>query len=113
MLYLSEKTGKSYKTVKELEADEKKLTELESAEQKKKAEKKQRAEEVAKAYKAYEDVKAEYATKLREAYDSWVELRDEFAKDYGGYHMTYVSENGSEPKIEFGDGFEPLFLSWF
>ena len=111
MLYLSEKTGKSYKTVKELEADEKELAERESEEKKKSEEKKARAQEVADAYKEYEDLKAKFAKQLDEAYKHWVSLREKFADDYGGYHMTYVRHNDEEPEITFGD-FVSKLLNW-
>lgn len=101
MLYLSEKTGKSYKTVKELEADEKALVAKEEEQKKLSLEKKERADEVGEAYKEYEKLKVKFAKELDEAYGKYEELRDRFAKDYGGYHMTYTCSGDEEPKISF------------
>lgn len=44
-----------------------------------KAERKQRAEEVNAAYKA-----------IKEAEKHYCELRDQFVKDYGSFHMTFT-----------------------
>ena len=108
MLYLSEKTGKSYKTVEELETAEKELAEQEA----KKAElvevKKTRAKEVEEAYLNYQNVKEECYKKVAEAEKKWLELRDKFAEDYHGYHMTYVNNNGKK-EISFSDLLDSFF----
>jgi len=108
MLYLSEKTGKSYKTVEELETAEKELVEQEA----KKAElvevKKTRAKEVEEAYLNYQNVKEECYKKVAEAEKKWLELRDKFAEDYHGYHMTYVNNNGKK-EISFSDLLDSFF----
>ena len=106
MLYTSEKTNKSYKTVEELEAAEK---EFDKAEAEKKAlveVKKTRAKEVESAYQEYLNVRKEAFEKVREAEKKYIEL-----KDYHGYHYTYVNDNGKE-SITFGDLVE-AFLSTF
>lgn len=102
MLYTSELTGKSYKTVKELEKAE--LEYKEEAE-KKLAEtelKKTRAKEVEEAYLHYQKVKEDAYKAIAEAEEVWIKLRDEFAKDYHGYHMTYSNVNGQK-QITFND----------
>lgn len=108
MLYLSEKTGKSYKTVEELETAEKELAEQEA----KKAElvevKKTRAKEVEEAYLNYQNVKEECYNKVAEAEKKWLELRDKFAEDYHGYHMTYTNNNGKK-EISFSDLLDSFF----
>ena len=102
MLYTSEVTGKTYKSVKELEADEKAFKEAESLKAQKVEEKKARAKEVEEAYLHYEEVKRKAYSEISEAEQKWVELRNKFAQDYGGYHMTYTNNNG-ETQISFGD----------
>lgn len=102
MLYTSEVTGKSYKTVKELEADEKAYKEAEALKLKSVEEKKSRAKEVEDAYLEFQKVKEEAYNKIAEAEKKWIELRDTFAKDYGGYHMTYTNVNG-EKHVTFED----------
>ena len=102
MLYTSEVTGKSYKTVKELEADEKAYQEAQSLKLKACEEKKARAKEVEDAYLEFQKVKEEAYDSITKAENKWISLRDAFAKDYGGYHMTYTHNNG-EKRITFED----------
>ena len=110
MLYTSEVTGKSYKTVKELEADEKLAKEEQEKKEKALEVKKTRAKEVEDAYLEYQKVKEEAYNKIAEAEKKWVELRDKFAQDYNGYHMTYVNNNGQK-RIIFND-LVNNFFSW-
>ena len=108
MLYTSEVTGKSYKTVEELEkeeaaakkAEEEKLALVEA--------KKSRAKEVEDAYLAYQDVKEKAIKEIAEAEKKWIELRDKFAEDYHGYHMTYSNINGKK-EISFSGIIDSLF----
>ena len=102
MLYLSEKTGMSYKTVKELEAAEKALAEQEAEEKHEAEVKRTRAKEVEDAYLEYENVKEQAFKQIAEAEKKWIELRDKFAETYGGYHMTYVNDNGKK-QVTFDD----------
>lgn len=111
MLYLSEKTGKSYKTVEELEAAEK---EFDKAEAEKKAlveVKKARAKEVEDAYLELQKVREEAFAKISEAETKWIELRDKFAEDYHGYHMTYSNINGKK-EISFSDLVDSIVRNW-
>lgn len=76
-------------------------------------EKKTRAKEVEDALKEYEHAKIE-ASKIiskasqeaslliKDAEKKYFNLRDAFAKDYNGYHMTYVNDNGKET-VSFSD----------
>ena len=102
MLYTSEVTGKSYKTVKELEAAEAEFKKAEEEKAKLVEVKKTRAKEVEDAYLELEKVKEEAYSKIAEAEKKWIELRDKFAQDYNGYHMTYVNNNGQK-RITFDD----------
>ena len=72
------------------------------------AEKKTRAKEVEEAYLEYQKVRKEAYKKISEAEKKWVELRDKFAKDYNGYHMTYVNNNGKEC-VTFSDLVDSFF----
>lgn len=108
MLYTSEVTGKSYKTVEELEAAEAEAKKAEEEKTKKSEEKKARADEVKAAYEEYLKVKEEALESIRKAEKHYEELRDKFAEDYGGYHMTYVNDNGKK-SITFSDVLESLF----
>jgi len=102
MLYTSEVTGKTYKTVEELEADEKLAKEEEENKAKALEVKKTRAKEVEDAYLEYQKVKEEAYNQIAQAEKKWIELRDKFAQDYGGYHMTYSNVNGDR-QITFYD----------
>jgi hypothetical protein len=110
MLYTSEMTGKSYKTVKELEDDEAKAKEAQAEKAKKSEEKKARAEEVQAAYEEYLKVREDALKSIRDAEEKYDELRSKFADDYGGYHMTYINDNGHR-SVTFGDIVDTLF-SW-
>ena len=108
MLYTSEVTGKSYKTVEELEAAEAEAKKAAEEKEKLSAEKKARAEEVEQAYLEYQKVKEECYNKMADAERKWLELRDKFAEDYHGYHMTYINNNGKK-EISFGDLVDSFF----
>ena len=75
---------------------------------KKQEQKKTRAKEVEDAYLEYQHVKEEAYKKISDAEKKWVELRDKFAKDYNGYHMTYLNNDGKET-ISFGDLVDTFF----
>ena len=102
MKYLSEKLNKAFDTVEDLEKAEKEFAEKEAEKTKLVEVKKTRAKEVEDAYVEYQQVKEEAYNKIAEAEKKWIELRDAFAKDYGGYHMTYVNNNGDK-KVTFDD----------
>ena len=73
-------------------------------------EKKARAKEVEDAYLEYQKVKEDCLTKMAEAEKKWLELRDKFAEDYHGYHMTYVNHNGKK-EVSFSDLLD-CFFNW-
>ena len=109
MLYTSEKTGRSYKTVKELDEAEAAFDEEQRKREDEKSAKRKKAEAVQEAYKAYEAVKRKALDEIDAAYKDYAKLRDEFADEYGGYHMTYV-RNGEKEEISFGDILSRMFL---
>ena len=102
MKYLNEKLNKAFDTVEDLEKAEKEFAEKEAEKTKLVEVKKTRAKEVEDAYVEYQQVTEEAYNKIAAAEKKWIELRDAFAKDYGGYHMTYVNNNGDK-KVTFDD----------
>lgn len=112
-MYWSKLLKKPFESKEELIKAEETFKAEEAAKNQKLEVKKTRAEEVQNAYKEViesrkkaQDIinKArDEATKLiAEKEDKYIKLRDAFAKDYNGYHMTYTNNNGEE-KIEFSD----------
>lgn len=108
MKYYSEKTKSVYDTVEALQTAEKEFDEKEAEKLKLAEVKKTRAKEVENAYAEYQDVKEKACKEIAEAEDKYIKLRDAFAKDYNGYHMTYVNDNGVK-SISFGDIVSNLF----
>lgn len=100
--YYSKLLNKPFDTLDALKEAEKEVKE----ENERKAQlvevKKTRAKEVEDAYLEYQKVKEEAYNKIAEAEKKWIELRDKFAEDYHGYHMTYSNING-ERSVTFGD----------
>lgn len=74
-------------------------------------EKKARAEEVQNAFLEYQQAQEKAFKEISEAEKKWVSLREKFAKDYNGYHMTYSNNNGKKI-ITFGDLFDDFFTKW-
>ena len=112
MKYFSDKVNKVFDTVEELEAAEKEQEEKEAEKTKLVEVKKSRAKEVEDAYLEYENVKEKAYKEIAEAEDKWIQLRDKFAEDYNGYHMTYVNKNG-EKKVTFDDLVNSFYDSFF
>ena len=99
MKIISEKTGKTYKTVEECLSEEKKFDEAIQAEKAKKEKlaenRKSRAKEVEDAYKARLEADKLYREKL-----------NDFVNDYGSFHMTIDNEVDSPFTIlDFLDNF--------
>lgn len=99
MKIISEKTGKTYKTVEECLSEEKKFDEAIQAEKVKKEKlaenRKSRAKEVEDAYKARLEADKLYREKL-----------NDFVNDYGSFHMTIDNEVDSPFTIlDFLDNF--------
>ena len=70
--------------------------------------KKARAKEVEDAYLEYRKVVEDSYNKIAEAEKKWVELRNKFAKDYNGYHMTYTNIDGKK-SVTFSDVLDNFF----
>ena len=103
MRIISEKTKKEYKTVEECLAAEKEYDELQAKKreeaEKRAAERKERAKEVEDAYKA-----------AKEAENRYVELRNQFVRDYGSFHMTYSNVDKPEDLKRIDDLFRMFFF---
>ena len=107
--FYSRELKQVFDSVEELEAAELKLHEEQDAKAKLQLEKKERAKKVEDAYLELQKVKEEAYAKISEAEKKWLKLRDEFAKDYNGYHMTYTNVNGKK-EITFNDLINGFFL---
>ena len=110
MKYYSEKLNKIYDDEESLKEAEKQLDEENEKRAKLVEVKKARASEVEEAYLEYQKVKEEAYKKIADAEKKWLDLRDKFAQDYKGYHMTYVNKNGKK-YVTFGD-FIDSFFNW-
>lgn len=97
MKYYSELLKKTYDSEKDCLKAEKEYNEKLEAEEKRKKEltenRKARAKEVEEAYKA-----------VCEAQKHYNELRNQFVRDYGSFHMTFSSDD---------DNWNTLFEDWF
>ena len=86
MRYISDKTGKVYKTAEDCLAAEKAFdaeqAEKELAKKQKEETRAKRAKEVEDEYKAYADARKSYN-----------DLVAKFVKDYGSFHMTLKNDN--------------------
>lgn len=102
IVYHSKLLNKYFENYSDMLKEEAEFKRVNEEKLKKQEEKKARAKEVEEAYLKYEDTKREAYTRISEAEQKYLELRDKFAQDYGGYHMTYVNNNGDR-KISFGD----------
>ena len=67
-----------------------------------------KVKELEDAYTEYLAVKEKAYNDISEAEKKYLELRDKFAKDYNGYHMTYVNNNGQKV-IRFSDLIDSFF----
>ena len=110
IVYYSKILNKYYESYEELKADEAEFKRQNDEKSKALEVKKTRAKEVEDAYLEYQKVKEEAYQQIAEAEKKWIELRDKFAEDYHGYHMTYVNNNG-EKRITFND-LVNSFFTW-
>ena len=108
--YYSRVLNKPFDTLDALKKAEEEFKRQNDEKVKAQEEKKARAKEIEDAYLNYQKVKEEAYTQIAEAEKKWIELKDKFVEDYGGYHMTYSNTNGNS-KITFGDFVDSLF-SW-
>ena len=108
MLYTSEMTGKSYKTVEELKAAENAVVSKKAAEETEKADKKAElagikdaATNYLKLVEANNKARADLKAKEEEAYSKYKEELDKFAAKHNGYHLTYrIDGDNVEFEIE-------------
>lgn len=108
MLYTSEMTGKSYKTVEELKAAENAVISKKAAEEKEKADKKAELAGIKSAATSYlklveanNKARADLKSKEEEAYSKYKEELDKFAAKHNGYHLTYrIDGDNVEFEIE-------------
>ncbi len=108
MLYTSEVTGMSYKTVKELEEAEAKAKAEEEAKKKLSDEKRERAKEIEEAKKHLLEVRKQAREMIREADDKYNELVNKFIEDYHSYHESTCEQNG-ESVVTVGELLDSFF----
>lgn len=96
MLYTSEKTGKSYKTVDDLSKAEKCYDTAHASEIKKSEEKKARAQEISDAWKDVLEARKQAQDILKKADEKYDALKEAFIRDYGSYHLSYYNDGGKK-----------------
>lgn len=111
IVYHSKLLNKYYKSYDDMLREEAEFKKAEEEKTKLVEVKKARAKEVDDAYKEYLAIQKNALAQIAEAEKKWVELRDKFAQDYHGYHMTYVNDNGKE-STTFGDLIDAFFRVW-
>ena len=112
MKFLSEKLNKAFDTTKELYEAEKEFDKKQK-EQKQLAEvKKTRAKEVEDAFNDYQKTIERCYDEIKKKEEIYNNLKDKFAKDYGGYHMTYVNNDGKKI-VTFSDVVDNFFNLFF
>lgn len=112
--YYSKLLGKPFDTLDELrEAEKAKRDEIKKQEELS-SKKRERAKEIEDAYKHSMEVRKKAQEMIREADDAYYNLRDEFIKDYGSFHMTYSSNSTEDPIVRASDLLEDVarFLIW-
>ena len=110
--FYSKVLNKAFDSLDELKEAEKKHAEEEAEKQNLTATKKARANEVEEAYKAYQQTKEKAYKEISEAENKYLTLRDKFAKDFNGYHMTYVVDNAGKHVVTFGDLINDFLSQW-
>lgn len=100
--YYSRELKQVFSSLEELQAAELKLHEEQETKEKLQIEKKERAKEVEDAYLELQKIKEEAYANISKAEEKYLELRDKFARDYNGYHMTYTNVNGKR-EVTFND----------
>lgn len=104
MKYYSEILKKAFDTETECLTEEaaynKEMEEKKAAEEKKKNERKQRAAEVDAARIHMTEVQEECSKKIDEAQKKYIDLRNQFVKDYGYYHYSTSGETDSPSLLD-------------
>lgn len=113
-LFKSEITGKVYESEKECLEAEKAHNELVLKQNKEKEERKASADEIKKAYEDYLNLRTENKKKEQEAYNKYLDLRNQFVDKYGSYHLTVSQKNDLKPVVDFGfDDFNKMVNTFF
>ena len=102
IFYKSKLLNKYFDTWEELVEEETAYKKAHDEELKAKEEKAKALEAIKDAYKNYLAVVNEQAKAVKEAWCKYVELRNDFAEKYHGYHMTYYNDGTSE-EVNFND----------
>lgn len=102
IVYRSKLLNRYYESYEDMLRDEVEFKRQNEEKLKAQEEKKARAKEVEEAYANYLKVREEAFEQIAKAEKEWIELRDKFAQDYNGYHMTYTNVNGQK-QITFED----------
>lgn len=110
--FYSKVLNKVFDSLDELKEEEKKHAAVEAKKQELAATKKARATEVEEAYKAYEQTKEKAYKEIADAEEKYLGLRNKFAKDFNGYHMTYAVDNAGKHSITFGDLINDFLSQW-
>ena len=101
-LFKSEVTGKVYESEQECLDAEKEHNELVLKQNKEKEERKASADEIKKAYEDYLDLCKKNKADERNAYNKYLDLRNNFVDKYGSYHLTVTQKNDLKPVVDFG-----------
>lgn len=101
-LFKSEVTGKVYESEQECLDAEKEHTELVLKQNKMKEERKASADEIKKAYEDYLDLCKKNKADERDAYNKYLDLRNNFVDKYGSYHLTVTQKDDLKPVVDFG-----------
>lgn len=111
MKYYSETTKKLYDSAEALQAaeekEQKRVAEIEAARKKEQEQKEKLASERKVRAKEVNDAFEEYMKTSNELYKKYVELKENFIKDYHEYHMTFTGSDLSLPS--FFDAFNDFF----
>lgn len=94
MKYYSEKLKKLFDTEKDLKTAEKEQEELALVQKKELDVKKELAKEVENAYMDYVKTVKDSNVLVANANKKYLQLRSDFIKKYGSYHMTYTDKDG-------------------
>ena len=109
MKYYSEKLKKLFDTEKDLKAAEKEQEELALVQKKELDIKKEMAKEVEAAYADYVKTVKDSNVLVADANKKYLQLRSDFIKKYGSYHMTYTDKDGITIQT---DSVVDMLLDW-
>ena len=111
-LFKSEITGKVYDSEQECLDAEKAHNELVVKQNEEKENRKKAADEIKAAYESYLDVRKNNRKVEAEAYNKYLNLRNEFVDKYGSYHLTVAQKDDLKPVVKFEE-LDKLVSSFF